>query len=304
MIKPFVIKKRINRIYRPSVNNAYSYRFYADFSTSFSFILSEKDRSKDFFAFEPSGCMVEKLLCAKNHNDLNYRIEQIVDRTMYSLMLYGRAYIYLQPQYVQEKSGEGEKMPTKQVVSALDIGEVNGIVKHKKGNICILYTEGFNGDIIEKELLTDGLISLNIKELGYKKKYFPNLLKKLGKCDVISSGLIISENAEGYDLNIHSKKKRLDFLKKTKSIGWIFGNDDLSDSYILHRKILQDRFRIKALEFILDKINEGFSKCLHNEAPGKLVAHIRRLDYDNIWEQYSRGKITVTELTNLLYESH
>ena len=103
---------------------------------------------------------------------------------------------------------------------------------------------------------------------------------------------------------IFIKRKTAWILKKTKSIGWHFGNDGLSDSYILYRKILQDKFRIKALNFIMDKINEGLSTCLHNESPGKLVAHIRNLNYDDIWEEYTKGKITVTELKNLLYKNH
>lgn len=154
---------------------------------------------------------------------------------------------------------------------------------------------------IEREFLADGLISLKIKELGYRKKFFPNLLKKLGRSDVCSSGRMMSENADGYDFNTHLKRKRLEFLKITKSIGWTVENNEISDSYILYRKILQDKVRIKALDYIVYKINEGLSTCLHNESSGKLVARIRRLDYDNIWKQYTKGEITLTELTNLLY---
>lgn len=303
MISLFIAKKS-NRIYRKPVENTYSYRFYEDLSTGFSFILSDKDSDRNFFAFEPSGCMAESLLYAAGHYNLSYKIEQTINMTMRSLLMYGQAYIYLQAHYVQQKSDENENIPAKQIITSLDIGEIKGIVKKKIGEKCIFCSMGLNGNIVERDLLTDGLISLNIKELGYKKKYFPHLLKKLGKCDVMSSGLLLSENIEGYDYNIHTKKKRLDFLKKTKSIGWTFGNDDLSDSYILYRKILQDKFRIKALEFIVDKINEGLSICLDNEAPGKLIAHVRKLDYDNIWKQYSKGEITVTELKNLLYNSH
>lgn len=304
MINPFITKKSINRIYRSSIENLYSNRFYQDLSTGFSVMLSEKDNHRNFFSFEPSGCIAESLLCARNRYDLNYKIEQTIDRAMYSMMVYGRAYIYIQPHYVQQELDEDKKVPTKQIISALDIGEIKGIIKQKNGNKCIFYNKGFDGNLSKRELLTDGLISLNIKELGYRKKYFPNLLKKLGKCDVISSGLMMSENAEGYDYITHSKKKRLEFLKKTKSIGWTFGNDDLSDSYILYRRILLDKFRIRALDFIVDKINEGLSTCLHNESPGELVACIRRLDYDDIWEQFMRGKITVTGLTNLLYKGY
>lgn len=299
----FKTRKSVKRLYHPLSNNPYSYRFFEDFSRSFSFILGENDRTKDFFAFEPKGCIAETLLYATAHNNLSYKLEQTISNTMHSLLSYGQAYIYLQPQYIQQKSDENKNIPVKQIISALDIGEVKGVIKQRIGNKYVFYTYGFNGNITETELMTDGLISLNIRELGYRKKHFLHLCKKIRKCDVTSAGLLTSENADGYDFNIHLKKKRLEFLKKTKSIGWSFGNDGLSDSYILYRKILQDKFRIKAIDFIMDKINEGLSTCLHNESPGKLVAHIRNLNYDDIWEQYTKGKITVTELRNLLYKN-
>ena len=304
MNNPFITKRSVSRIYRQRRDNSYSHRFYQDLSTCFSITLSENDKEREFYTFEPSGCMAESLLCAGNHFDLNHRIEQTIDMTMRSLLMYGRAYIYLQPQYVQQESNEDKKETTKQIISSLDIGEVRGIVKQRIGNKYIFYSKGFRDDVIERELLTDGLIRLNIKELGYRKNFFPKLLRKLGKCDVLSFGFLIAENAEGYDYKTHSKKKQLDFFKKTKSIGWMFGNEGLSDSYILYRKILQDKFRIRALKFIIYKINEGLTICLHNESPGKLVAHIRELDYDDIWEKYSRGEITLTDLTHLLYKRH
>jgi len=304
MIKPFIAEKIINRMYRQPVNNSYSYKFYEDLSTDYSFILSEKDKTKDFFTLEPNKCLVASLLHAMGHHDLDYEIGQTINLAIHSLLMYGQAYIYLHPHYVQQKSDDTQKTLAKQHISALDIGEIKGFIKQKKGDKCNFYSIGYNGGIMESELWADGLISLDIRELGYKKKYFPNLLKKLGKCDVMSSGLLTSEDADGYDYNTHSKKKRLTFLKLTKSIGWTFRNDDLSDSYILYRKILLDKFRIKALNYTVSKINEGFSICLHNESPGTLVAHIRKLDYDSLWAKYLKGEITVTELTNLLYKNH
>lgn len=301
----FITKKSIDRIYRSPVNNTYSYRFYEDLSTGFSISLSKNDVNRAFFVFEPSGCMAENLLCATSHYDFGRKIEQIISMTMRSLLMYGRAYIYFQPQYVnQELSGEKDKGSAKKIISALNIREIKGIIKQKNGDKCIFYSKELNDEVIKKELWADGLISLNIKELGYGKRFFPNLLKKLGKCDVLSSDLMIPENVDGYDFNIHSKKNRLDFLRKTKSIGWTFGNDGLSDSYILYKKILQDKFKIKALDFIVCKLNEGLSTCLRNESSGKLVVRIRRLDYDDIWKQYLRGEITVAEIQNLLYKNY
>lgn len=304
MLKSFIAEKVIKRMYRQPINNSYSYRFYEDLSTGYSFILGENDKTKNFFTLEPNKCLTANLLQATGHHDLDYKIEQTINMAMHSLLMYGHAFIYLHPHYVQQESDDAIEAPAKQHISSLDIGEIKGLIQQRKGDKCIFYGIGYNGGITESELWTDGLISLDIKELGYKKKYFSNLLKKLGKCDVISSGLLTSEDADGYDYNTHSKKKRLAFLKLTKTIGWTFGNDNLSDSYILYRKILLDKFRIKALNYIVNKINEGFSICLHNESPGTLVAHIRKLDYDSLWAKYLKGEITVTELTNLLYKKH
>ena len=299
MINLFITKHSFGRIYREPINNSFSHIFYVNLSTGFS-LLGEKDTCKGFFGFEPSGCMVANLLAAKNHLDFNDRIEQTINMTMQSLLMYGQAYIYLQPQYVQQELDEDKKVPPKQTISALDIGEIKGIFKKKIGDKCIFYSKEFNGKIIEKKLLTDGLISLNIRELGYRKKYFPNLLKKLEKSSMMSPELMTFENTEGYDYNTHLKKTQFDFLKKTKSIGWTFQNAGLSDSYILYRKIVLNKFRINALNVIVDKINKVFSRCLHNESPGKLVVHIRKFDYDDIWQKYSKGEITITELNNLL----
>lgn len=304
MINPIITKKSINRIYHTPSENLYSSRFYQDFCTAFSIRLNKNDSNKSFFFFEPSECIASKLLCANNHYDLGHKVEQTIENAMFSLMAYGRAYIYLQPHYIHQASSSNTEGSTQRIISALDIGEIKGAIKKKIGNKCIFYSLGFNGKVITRELLNDGLIILNIKELGYEKKYFPHLLKKLKKCDVTSSTMMIFENFKEYDFNAHLEKKRLQFLKATKSIGWTFGNDSLSDSYILYRQILQNKFRIKALEFIISKINIGLSNCLHNKAVGKLTANINKLDYDDIWRKYSKGEITVTELTNILYTSH
>lgn len=240
MLKSFIAEKVIKRMYRQPINNSYSYKFCEDLSTGYSFILSENDKTKDFFTLEPSKCLVANLLHAKGYHDLHYEIEQTIHMAMHSLLMYGHAFIYLHPHYVQQESDDAKEAPAKQHISSLDIGEIKGFIGQKKGDKCIFYSTGYNGGTMESELWTDGLISLDIRELGYKKKHFPHLLKKLGKCDVISSGLLTSEDADGYDYNTHSKKKRLAFFKLTKSIGWTFGNDALSDSYILYRKILLD----------------------------------------------------------------
>lgn len=100
-------------------------------STGFSFILGENDKTKDFFSFEPKGCIAETLLNATTHYNLNYKLEQTISSTMHSLLSYGQAYIYLELQYSQEKSEENKNIPVKQTISSLDIGEVKELLNRK-----------------------------------------------------------------------------------------------------------------------------------------------------------------------------
>ena len=47
---------------------------------------------------------------------------------------------------------------------------------------------------------------------------------------------MITNNLDGYDFSVHSKKKKLQELRALKDIGWLFNTDGLSDSYILYKK--------------------------------------------------------------------
>lgn len=134
MHNPFKTKKSVKRLYHSLSNNPYSYRFFEDLSTGFSSIFLKNDTTKDFFAFEPKGCIAETLLYATTYHNLHYKLEQTISSIMHSLLSYGQAYIYLQPQYTQEKSDENKNIPVKQNISALDIGEVKGVIKQRIGN--------------------------------------------------------------------------------------------------------------------------------------------------------------------------
>ena len=54
------------------------------------------------------------------------------------------------------------------------------------------------------------------------------------------------------------------------------------------------------LEYIIKGINEGLYDFLGDSA-GELVAHVNRKDYKQLWNDYSSGRITGTELKKILY---
>lgn len=296
-----MIERKINKIYRMEKGNIYSQSFFQDFSTGFSFSLGEKNTShRDFFRFEPKNCESERLLRAKTYHDLSYSLEQTIDGAIYSLIAYGKAYIYINPKFTSVIEAKNVKVDKKEIV-ALEIGEIKGIIKRRnKKNV--FYAKGFSGGVMERELFDPGLVTLNINDLGYKKNYFNKIVRKLGKHDITDSTMMLSDNLEGYDFGVHLRKNKIDTLKILKGIGWTFGTDGLSDSYILYKKILKDKYQINVLEYILTKINEGLIRCLSDKSVGKIETNIKYVDYDKVWEQYQKGELTVTELTDLLYK--
>lgn len=249
--------------------------------------------------FEPDGCEISKLLKGFNRYHSSYNIEEIIDRIAYSLIAYGTAYLYINPEYkiIEEEDGT----ETKNIIS-FEIGEIEGIIKRKNKEGYLFSRRCLNSEIKDIIIPKNQLVIFNIKELGYSPKHFRKILKKLSKCDITAKNkdLIINQ-PNSYDFSYHYKKAKMTELKSLRGIGWSFGTERLSDSYIMYKKIQEDELKIRFLDYIVNKINKGLNDFLGDDA-GRLVAHINRKDYKLLWKNYSDGKITGTELTNVLFK--
>jgi len=288
-------QKKLNRKYSSSKENLYSCKFFQDMCLEFSFV-----EKKNFFTFEPEECEAARLLKNMRHYNYCYEIEQIIDKVIYSLMAYGKAYLYLKPEYTIVK---GKDKTEEKVISGLEIGEIKGFVLKRCRKELKFCCKGVNGTVKELEMSKGELIFLSLKDLGYRKNYFTKMVKKLGKFDVTSPSLMLTKNIDGYDFSAYLKKMKLNKLKVTKDIGCSFEVDGLSDSYILYKKIQKDKLKIKFLNYIIGKINEGITICLKRGDAGKLIVNIKEINYDQLWEDYYYGKITGTELFEILYKS-
>lgn len=292
-------EKKLNRIYRPPENNVYSYRFFQDISTGVAYTLAEKDCKEKFFDFEPEHCSIKELLKSKPFYYVNDPLAQSLERALHSLIVYGKAYIYIKAEY--ENSSCQQNKIQEQKVASLEITEIKGFIKRKSADNILFVSKEYCKGTIEKKLDRKGLVILDIRDLGFGKKHFRHIVHRLGRYNITSVALQLMENEVGYDVNIHSKKSKRLELKALKDTGWSFGTEGLSDSYILYKKMQLDIFKIKVLKYILDEVNESLG-CICGENAGKIVAHIRNLDYEKLWNEYQNGEITVTELTKVLYQ--
>ena len=290
------LQRRIDRMYRSPESSIYSNRLFEDLSSGYSYSLGDKSDKHDFFCFNPKDCKASKLI-KRNKYYSSYDLERMIDRIAYSLVAYGKAYLFIDIEYKADMKEDGSEVKT---ISAIQMRDVEGIIRKRRSDNIVFLLKAYNGTIKEITMSPKQFVVFDIKDVGYSRRFFGKILKKLEQCDVSSTTEMLVDKVEGYDFSAHRKNSKMRELRALRGVGWSFGSEDLSDSYILYKKILADELKIKFLEYILGKINHGIAACLGKDA-GSIVAEIKRKDYRQLWKDYSEGKLTGTELTNILY---
>lgn len=232
------IKRKMEKVYKRPIDNLYSHSFYSDLFSDYEYSLSEgKINGRDFYIIIPDDKEIVELFGNGRHYDFSYEFSQSIDRVLYSMAVYGKAYIFVKPDYINEADENGKEIKKP---SAIHIGEVKGIPKKGK-----FYSRTYSNEISEFNIEEGKLITFELKDFGYKRNYFKNLVKHLGKYDITSNSLELINTGLAYDFSVHADKNRKRFLKKVRNIGWSFGTDGLSDSYILYKEIKMKLFKMQ-----------------------------------------------------------
>lgn len=302
MINMFSTSNRIDRFYRLPKKSIYSDRFFEDICSNYSYILGGEDCQRKFLSFEPYDCKIAKLIEKKHNYDLSHYLESVINSVTFSLIAYGKSYVYITPEYVPSKKSDPNG--TKQL-SSLDIKEIKGIIKKEsEPNHIVFYYKEQSGTISKIKMQRNQIIIFDIRDIGYRKKYFSRILKRLAKCDTFSaSPNMVTDNVDSYNFSAQAKKYKLLKMKATKDIGWSFGTDGLSDSYILYKKIQERQLKLRFLNYILKMLNFGLNRFV-SDSKGNLIAHIKEINYDQIWMDYSNGRMTGAELSNILFRNY
>ena len=287
---------RINHIYNHRNGGINSERFYRDYSEGYRYSIGKVSSDTDFISVEPEKSNLEQLLRKKHYHNLSYDLEVAFEGAIYSLMRYGKAYIYINAEYELKADDEEH---TKRILSSLQIGEIKGVITSKSHTNIEFYGFGPIGNVIKHNYNPSGLLELKLKDLGYSQKYFTKIAKRIDKYDVISSKLIYGKN-DGYDFSEHLKKSDIHQFRVTRKLGWIPRADELSQSQYYYRKIQQNKFKSFMLDYVLKCVNEKLKTFLSLDSDGKLVVSYRINNYDELWEKYTSGCITATELASIL----
>lgn len=291
-------KRRINRklkkIYMSSINNHCSQRFYSDLFTGYEFSLSkDKYCESDFFKITPNDKSILKLFKEFNNHSFSYKFGEIIDRVLYSMAVHGKSYIFIKPEYIEKNDGEGN---VNKVVNSLQMDEVKGMFQKE-----IFYYMPFD-DVIHEINISEGtFITFDLKEMGYNRNYFKKIAKKIGENDLTSISWELIKNEPTYDFNVHLEKNTNTTLKLVKGLGWSLSMEGLSDSYILYKQIEMKLFKIKMLNYVLEKINKALVDKYIDNKDLKIEASIDNLNYEDAREKFQTGEITKSELSKIVW---
>ena len=294
------IEKRIKKKYHLTDDNIYYHKFYQDLFSGYSYVLGEKQDTRSFYTVEPKNCELRKILKVNDTYSLCYGLEEIISSALCHLAKSGKAYLYLEPKYKENENGienSEEKM-----LSELKLSEIVGYPRKRLFGKTVFYTLMFGGGVLKKEIESKQLIVFDLQDMGYRKNTFYSIVSKLDKSDIMKSTKFITEHVSEYDFPVHAKKERMKLLKLSRDFGWLWGTNGLSESYILYKKIQQDKFQITFLSYAIKQINDGIKEFMQKDDTGEIVYHLRGLDYDRLWDDYTKGKKTMTELYNILYQ--
>lgn len=286
------ISKKIEKKYKTPINNTYSHRFYRDLFTGYAYSLGEKklDR-RDFFVIVPDNREIVKIFTT--YYDFSYDLERTIDNALYSMAVYGKAYIFVKPEYVEKIEEDGK---TNNVLEKLYIREAKGILKKD-----IFYYKTYSKEISSFDISEGMLITLDLKELGFRRNYFTKLVKRLGKYDITSAPIELINTEPTYDFSVHVNKNREKFLREVKNINWYFGTEGLSDSYILYKEINMKIFKMRLLQYVLEKINKVLANKYIQDREFRIEARTKNIDYVEVWKKYNKGELTVSDLNKILW---
>ena len=294
MIKDTRISKMIEKLYKYPEDGLYLQKICRELFSGYDISLNDdQQRGGDFYKITPNDSEIVKLFNKSSTYCFSYDFGKIIDRVLYSMAIYGKAYIFIKPEYEEQIDKQGN---TSKIISSIYISEVKGILKKNK----FFYKIGRN-EISEFDINEGTLITFNLREIGFKKNHFTKLAKQVEKYNTTSKSLELKK-VPTYNFSVHRDKNTKLLLRKMRGLGLNFSLDDLSDSYILYNEIQRKLFQKKLLQYILDKINKSLvSNYIHNKK-FKIEATMKNINYEESWEKFQRGELTRSELRKIVWD--
>ena len=154
------------------------------------------------------------------------------------------------------------------------------------------------------------VVSFYLKDLGFKKTYFRQLLNKFSRFDTLgTTNLVLDKSLKGiYNFTEHQKQLEFQFLNCTRKIFWNgrnYSNQHLSESYLLYRAAYADMLQYRFLDYMLQKLNNGFEPLRQEFGfVGRIITPLPRINYNQHLAEYHDGRINASQLGDIILKKN
>ena len=110
MIKDTRISEMIEKLYKHPEDGLYLQKICRELFSGYEFSLNEgRHNGEDFYKITPNDSEIVKLFNHASTYCFSYDFGKIIDRVLYSMAIYGKAYIFIKPEYEEQIDKQGNK---------------------------------------------------------------------------------------------------------------------------------------------------------------------------------------------------
>jgi len=269
--------------------------FLEDFCHPFSSELAPIGDYDHFYDVTPHDDHLKRLLLFCDYSALGYSFDKLLSSVMYELLLKGKAYIEIV--FWRNKQN---------IVQGMEFVPIHSTCYWAGDNTCYFFSKTYEGIKEKFSIEKRYLIIFDLNDLGFHRNHFRKLINRLSVLDsTVTSGLINDPKLNGiYNFKEHQKSMEYKLLKFTRKIFWLgrnYGNQHLSESYLLYRSAQYKSLLFRFLTYFLEQINKGIDRFGSELGyTGHIKAKYGQPDYKDAFARYWRGEMNVTDLNNFI----
>ena len=267
----------------------YGHMFMEDFCSHFAIGLSTHDHYNFFRANEAT---LRSLLQYDDYDFLRYDLDNQLSSVMWELLLCGKSYLEVVTKETTDGTLCGISFIPLRVQRALRCGKN-------------YYFKSFEYDdsVVSFKIPISNVIVFDLKDMGFGRKYFVRLLRRMRKTDPDLS--LITQKPSGTSYLERENKNQKQRLKINKRIHWNernYQNEHISEAYFLYRAVEYKMLRLRFLNYLIGKYNKAVGKIGETSGFGGAIEIAEEIpDYNECLEKLQSGEYCFEQASKIIF---
>jgi hypothetical protein len=250
-----------------------------------------EDRGQYSPLFEINDKHLQDLLCFSDPSFLRYGFVQQLDEVAKELLLFGKTYV----EVITEEDKDSKLIS----ISFKPIYTNKARAIH---NRVYFRAKKFDESMISFWVPKSNLLIFDLKELGFSRRYFVRLLRKIQKLELPFDMIGTSDFNIDY-FKSYSEKKMLKLNRRTYWTGRNYTNQFISEGYLLYRSIKFKELQWRFLEYLISGYNKALSGIIaEKKVNGQIMIKEKKPDYTSYINRLQRGDLNFEQLSSLIYK--